>query len=603
MLLVRPNPNQYESWQGYILRLAEANFVKNPKDVLRVSGISEKKLRGQIPEIQFLKIVTGKSEDVLNRIYPEDSGNGTLTLFGHSIAKYYLRMQTPKVCVKCVKELGYIKALWDFTYINACTKHQCKLTSQCPHCKSQLSWYRPGLLICECGEDFGDHRESVASDEELFFTDCFRRIFERDISEMDVIRSPIPLPFYKMQLSTFNSIVTSLGTKSLSNASGGKLRAVKDKRVYWEAIRILNDWDNGFRALMAGSVSANNNQNFFRAKFSNLYVMFFKKEYLAQDIKFLKKEFIKHAMTFVDVPIIDGRTKSKFELEDKDIKFMGMYQAAKFLDTTPPTLRGWIKKGLVETRLVIQPSGKKLVMIDVNSISLKKNNPLGDLDLRSAATYLGLPASLMKPLRKSGHIKNAYRTTYELAWAIPDLNDFLEDLYKQRKSNNLDYFNDPIQLDYTIKRICLGDDETKAEIIRGVMHQVLPMVALSKKLSEMYISKAGMDLFLNNHVRKIRNQISFREVTVLLGLSISCKESFINSGYFETDFRNRNTFFLYTEIEKFHSEYISLLKLSKLNKVAVNLLIAKMNNENLAHVSFESNTGGFQYFLKRTAIS
>lgn len=58
------------------------------------------------------------------------------------------RITSPRVCSKCLGETEHIKAIWDFTPVTFCTKHEVLLTDVCPTCSAKLSWTRHRLLEC-----------------------------------------------------------------------------------------------------------------------------------------------------------------------------------------------------------------------------------------------------------------------------------------------------------------------------------------------------------------------------------------------------------------------------------------------------------------------
>lgn len=61
-----------------------------------------------------------------------------------------LRPQRPQVCVRCVHQNGYCKAVWDLHLACICPKHECLLSESCDVCAQPLRWNRPSVDVCNC---------------------------------------------------------------------------------------------------------------------------------------------------------------------------------------------------------------------------------------------------------------------------------------------------------------------------------------------------------------------------------------------------------------------------------------------------------------------
>lgn len=56
-----------------------------------------------------------------------------------------------KLCPACVKRRKYCKASWQVRYVCGCTEHNQILIERCPRCQRPISWNRPAIDICSCG--------------------------------------------------------------------------------------------------------------------------------------------------------------------------------------------------------------------------------------------------------------------------------------------------------------------------------------------------------------------------------------------------------------------------------------------------------------------
>jgi hypothetical protein len=140
ILLVRPFPHRDESHQGYLLRLAEANFLT-------------------LRDLAGLDIRFNLTSLLRNQLLPDkalDPGLHThvalITILAESGGRSW-NQQYARFCPHCLEESAIWQAPWELMFHDACPRHGVWLIDQCSSCGSLVHWHREHLLRCACGAD------------------------------------------------------------------------------------------------------------------------------------------------------------------------------------------------------------------------------------------------------------------------------------------------------------------------------------------------------------------------------------------------------------------------------------------------------------------
>lgn len=176
-LPVRPRPNPDESLSNYCLRVSEDNGYRTPTMMLSLAGISNR-IHVRDDSIAKVAALVDADPGLLGQMaYVRQLGEKQrMWVRGHR--QYRLHEVTPKltrVCLQCIKELGYAKAIWDIRLFVCCPKHKTILLDTCPACGKTLTWIRRGLLTCACGHRLSDDSLHPASEWTIRITSLIER--------------------------------------------------------------------------------------------------------------------------------------------------------------------------------------------------------------------------------------------------------------------------------------------------------------------------------------------------------------------------------------------------------------------------------------------
>lgn len=140
ILLVRPYPQRQEGRQGYLLRLAEANF-------LTLRDLEQLDIRFTSSSLLHNQLLPDKTLDPDLHAHVERIST-LVDNVGRSWNRQYARF-----CPHCLDESSVWQAAWELIFHDACPRHGVWLVDQCSSCGSLLRWNRQHLLRCACGAD------------------------------------------------------------------------------------------------------------------------------------------------------------------------------------------------------------------------------------------------------------------------------------------------------------------------------------------------------------------------------------------------------------------------------------------------------------------
>lgn len=148
-LLVRPTPEDGESWPGYLLRLANRNGYEG---LAAIASILEVPLGRLIAFPQWHRL---QSVGVATNIASFQTDQAA-----HPQRYYAPFWFTPnsrsRVCPRCIScpQSQYIMADWDRPLFSVCMTHQEVLADRCDRCHRPIDYARDKWDACQCGRHF-----------------------------------------------------------------------------------------------------------------------------------------------------------------------------------------------------------------------------------------------------------------------------------------------------------------------------------------------------------------------------------------------------------------------------------------------------------------
>jgi hypothetical protein len=164
-LVVRSEVEGEESLLGLLVRLSALNKFDHPGWIVNQYESPPHGYRFALQaDLDDLARVTGLDLSVLQAISYRKPGGKSIhenVMFrGHEIQGRFLDLRWPKVCPACLSARAILPAFWELALWVCCPVHNCFLVSQCPRCKTDLSWRRACPEVCACGASL----TAIASD-------------------------------------------------------------------------------------------------------------------------------------------------------------------------------------------------------------------------------------------------------------------------------------------------------------------------------------------------------------------------------------------------------------------------------------------------------
>lgn len=161
-LLFRFRPDKAESLAGYLLRLADANYMHHAHELLEyLQQKRERRDQGSFtPQLGVYSLdpicleVGISAEEFAWWCKPMDTLNNRYRKFLHHGCKWpvhLLRNQYRAWCPACLREKALHLSVWDWHLTTYCHKHQALLVDRCPACQQRVKWRYSQLRYCSCG--------------------------------------------------------------------------------------------------------------------------------------------------------------------------------------------------------------------------------------------------------------------------------------------------------------------------------------------------------------------------------------------------------------------------------------------------------------------
>jgi len=243
-LVVTPQPMDFESYKGYILRVAEANGYRSIHGMLRHAGMTENEIRSATPDPEKLKRLVGSNLQEFGFLSEKTKHSRYQVLSGHRIPSLYLRSKHTRVCPCCIAEAGYISSFTELKYSVVCPVHKVETIDQCPSCGKGLDVFRPGLAKCQCGYDFKHVKGNEATNHAVIgLMHILKAKLENQVLD-DSLLEPLGFPveaIAKLSLNTVLSLLYRLEGRSVDTQPNSDVMA-----TITLAASIFTNWPRGF---------------------------------------------------------------------------------------------------------------------------------------------------------------------------------------------------------------------------------------------------------------------------------------------------------------------------------------------------------------------
>lgn len=407
-LLLRPFPQRDEGPQGYLLRLAETNF-------LMLRDLVQFDIRFNVTSLRAHQLLPDSVLDPglfahVERIAALVDGGG----------RNWNRQQS-RFCPHCLNEASVWRAPWELMFYDACPLHGNWLVDQCSSCNQPLRWSRERLLRCPCGADLRAERTSPAP-----------LAVQRLSAELafPLIRWPVhaefALPLLQgMNIPEMQRLIRFFGGY-LDPAAGAKplkLHRAGSMSVSWPvtslAAETLRDWPQAFHATLSHLQSTNTGEKRdLRGFLHHAY------HYLYQGLSGKVYDPVRAAFeAWLAEHWQGGLAKRNRRLTSEllaKVQWIPGSVACDQLGISKVRLQGLIREGLIEGQTFISTTHRKFTMVRRDQLDRIREKLGGEMTMTAAMEALGIGKVRMRLiLRLLFHSARRVNGDVNMPWCVP----------------------------------------------------------------------------------------------------------------------------------------------------------------------------------------
>lgn len=247
----RPLPVQdaiepWESGNGYALRMVVANHLEFCDLTRALCSIGHRYL--PFSAATTLAYWFGADPVTVAHSFPRSykaRGHMVAQLKGAEFNRpYHIRASRPQLCGWCLRERESARLSWDVSLMTCCPKHRIRLVDRCSSCCRALSWRRPNVMTCLCGQDFRHVSGVRATDDEWWLSDRIEGLLLDDVQAHVDANDAARCLLASLSLDCLLRVVRTLGiaaeSSSLERAPGSLTRLLTSDEAAIVVIRAFS---------------------------------------------------------------------------------------------------------------------------------------------------------------------------------------------------------------------------------------------------------------------------------------------------------------------------------------------------------------------------
>lgn len=536
MMLVRtPKPADTESFQGYVLRVSEANGYDTPWHLLKLAGISQSEMtKASFPVGKFAGIL-GVNKDALDRIAytPQKHVTQAFKLLGHSLGSSInhpiLKLSSPALCPECVNADGYIDAFFDLKLAVACPVHNRAVISHCPTCGEVIRLFRPGLLTCRCGASLADAAPVPVTPAVIDLMNVLKaKLHSTHLTPSWITQH---LPTEHLLAMPLRALIINLPNLLKLSSANIRENPLHEAELIAES---LSDWPRGLHRFLDKAEKIDYDDPMSHLiRFKRVVSSFVRKE-IRESFIWLHQELIRHRQ-----PALGKSTRSRQTLHEEAQR---RYHLNKNLESAGNGIR---------TGLTPQTAAGQT------------------LRRRDAAAYLGLPVSVLAQLRATGHFVELPRTESKSGYHLADLDAFFAKLLKASPRIHLSKVDTSttVSLSHALAKYRMHDAKQKAWLVVAYISGGLgPVGRIGDSTDDILFKLQDVSIFVaSSRTHAAGGTLTQQQAAETLGCDLQAIPKLMSLGYLTARSAREGTRITRASFERFSQNYIPLSKIAKKN--------------------------------------
>ncbi len=441
LLMRTPCPFVDESPRAYLIRLSEMNGYESPVtliDLLHEGSLQQ--VTSGWDYSQLAAILGSHCKLPLNFGYrsPGVKVREHGQLLGNAIQTRHLGLYKARVCSSCLREHGYVPAVWDLKAYLACPTHGHLMLKYCASCGSRVTYRRPGVATCTCGADLRNQRVEAAQPALVAFCEVLHAL-ATGRSDCIVQAKHLGMPVDKlmqMDLDVFVKVATTIANvyQAMAAWRGTPRQYAQLVEALPDAANALVNWPRNFEMLCKRwheNAPARVRDDGFQAKFAWLFARLHKNlREKAPQTQFMLEAACAYGNRRWDTRPVLIKNKHIDPSALPMPRYGSASAAAKLLGVDNITAARWAASGRIPATRSGKSPGNRNWCVDLDAIRQFKFSQASRVHRRDAARELKVSPAVLSELLKVEAIKSAHFVVGQAgAIAREDLDQFKMDLF------------------------------------------------------------------------------------------------------------------------------------------------------------------------------
>ena len=406
-LLHRPKPIGGESFEGYLLRVAEANGYASGRWVTDLAGIENRVscVAGDVAGLANRLGHDAADLDAMRYLPSPWAGKRRINLFnGRPVNRMAINLDRPRVCLACLKDSAHLRMAWELAPTAICPDHGAILLDACPSCGKAISWNRSHVCLCHhCGFDF---REAEASSAPVNAVRLTRLLLSKAGLAEDGGEG-FPAEVRSLPLTDLIQLTLLLGSAGIGLPSGAghwpcaRLSAAEMAGLVDAAATVLADWPDAFHALLdKRREGAAPGRTGLEGDFGRFYAA------LYRDLRGPNLDFVRTALEHYAAGrwaggVLTRRNRRFHEANQRSSRFASRAEASRHLRVRPETVDDLLNAGILDG-IVHRAGSRRATLIDRAAMTERLT---GLIELQEVCRLLRISKAPVKDLIAAGHLK------------------------------------------------------------------------------------------------------------------------------------------------------------------------------------------------------
>ena len=408
-LLHRPKPIEGESFEGYLLRIAEANGYASGRWVTELAGIAGRVscVAGDVVGLAKLLGHDVADFDIMRYLPSPWAGKRRINLFnGRPVNRMAINLDRPRVCPDCLKDGSHLRMAWDLAPTAICPDHGTILLDACPSCGKAISWNRSHVCLChQCGHDLRDAEASPAPAPANAVRLTRLLLAKAGLAEDG--GDGFPVEVRALPLADLIQLTLLLGSAGIGLPSGAghwpcaRLSAAEMAGLVDAAATVLAGWPDAFHALLdKRREGAAPGRTGLEGDFGRFYAALYR-DLRGPNLDFVRTALEHYATGRWSGGVLTRRNRRFQEANQHSSRFASRAEASRRLRVRPETVDDLLNAGILDG-IVHRAGSRRAILVDREAMTERMT---GLIELQEVCRLLRVSKAPAKDLIAAGHLK------------------------------------------------------------------------------------------------------------------------------------------------------------------------------------------------------